>query len=256
MGIIRKIVSPKTDKVSWQIDYLDPDKIRIRKTFNKKKEAEAELGKRVSLIAENRYLDVKKEYTTTLAELIAKYEENFKHQPSWFDKQRYLNNFKDKFGKNALLSYIRYVDLETYKTELTNKPVYKMVAKTTQKGRRVVRETRQRKESTINREMSCIRHMFKKAVEWEMVEQSPFDRGQSLLLKENNQRLRFLTEDEIKRLLDNCPPYLKDIVECDINSGMRRGEILSLEWEQIRNGLIYLRSISPRPKLKIRDKFP
>jgi len=38
----------------------------VRKSFKKKKDAVAELGKRVSLIAEGRYLDVKKEYKTTL----------------------------------------------------------------------------------------------------------------------------------------------------------------------------------------------
>ena len=54
---------------SYQIDYFDPNGKRIRKSFMKKKDAEAELGKRVSLIAENRYLDVKKDYKTTLGEL-------------------------------------------------------------------------------------------------------------------------------------------------------------------------------------------
>ena len=39
---------------SYQIDYVDPDRKRVRQSFRKKKEAEAELGKRVSLIAENR----------------------------------------------------------------------------------------------------------------------------------------------------------------------------------------------------------
>jgi Uri superfamily endonuclease len=39
---------------SWQIDYTDPKGKRIRKAFKKKKEAEAELAKRVSLIAEGR----------------------------------------------------------------------------------------------------------------------------------------------------------------------------------------------------------
>ena len=38
MGSVRKIVSPKTVKVSWQIDYLDPDGKRIRKNFKKQKE--------------------------------------------------------------------------------------------------------------------------------------------------------------------------------------------------------------------------
>ena len=88
--------------------------------------------------------------------------------------------------------------------------------------------------------MSCLHHIFAKAVEWEMIEQSPFDRGKSLILKENNARLRFLTNEEIPKLLNNCQPYLRDIVECALNTGMRRGEILGLKWSQIRNGFIYL----------------
>lgn len=64
MATIRKRTSSKTGKVSWQIDYFDPTGKRVRQSFKKKKDAEAELGKRVSLIAENRYLDVKKDYTT------------------------------------------------------------------------------------------------------------------------------------------------------------------------------------------------
>jgi len=73
-----------------------------------------------------------------------------------------------------------------------------------------------------------------------MMEKSPFDKGKSLMLKENNKRLRFLTEPEIKKLLDACPGHLRDIVECALLTGMRRGEIFSLKWDQIRNGFIYL----------------
>ena len=52
--------------------------------------------------------------------------------------------------------------------------------------------------------------------------------------------MRFLNEDEIPKLLDACPGYLRNIVECALNTGMRRGEILGLKWSQIRNGFIYL----------------
>jgi hypothetical protein len=45
MGTVRKLVSPKTSKVSWQIDYLDPDGKRIRKNFQKQKDAKAHLTK-------------------------------------------------------------------------------------------------------------------------------------------------------------------------------------------------------------------
>ncbi len=40
--------------VTWQIDYTDPEGKRVRRNFKKKKDAEAELGKRVSLIAEGK----------------------------------------------------------------------------------------------------------------------------------------------------------------------------------------------------------
>lgn len=84
-----------------------------------------------------------------------------------------------------------------------------------------------------------IRHMLIKAVEWEMLETSPHTKGKRLILKENNQRLRFLTESEIEALLKVCAPHLKPIVEMALFTGMRRGELLSLKWEQIRRGFIY-----------------
>jgi len=212
---------------TYQIDYFDPNGKRIRKSFKKKKDAEAELGKRVSLIAEGRYLDVKKEYKTTLKDVLSKYEENYKNQASFkTGKIHYLENFKEYFGESTLLANIRYLNLETYRNHLRDK---------------ITKNKTIRSDASVNREMSCLHHIFTKAVEWEMIEQNPFSKGKSLILKENNKRLRFLNEDEIPKLLDACPAYLRDIVECALNTGMRRGEILSLKWDQIRNGFIYLK---------------
>jgi len=209
---------------SYQIDYFDPTGKRVRMSFKKRKEAEAELGKRVSLIGEGRYLDVKKDYTTTLKELLTKYEENYKQQASYQNWKKFcFENFKKYFGEDTRLANIRYVHLETYRNHLRNK---------------LTRHKTVRTDASVNREMSCLHHIFTKAIEWEMVEKNPFDRGKSLILKENNKRLRFLTEQEIGKLLKECPKYLKPVVECAINSGMRRGEILSRKWSQIRIGLI------------------
>lgn len=211
---------------SWVIDYFDPTGKRIRKTYKKRKDAEAELGKRVSLIAEGRYLDVKKECKTTLGELTGKYAENYQNQSSFqIAKRHYLENFGEYFGKNTLLVNIRYMNLESYRNYLRQK---------------ITKNKTIRSDASVNREMSCLHHIMSKAVEWEMIEQSPFDKGKSLILKENNMRMRFLTEDEVTKLLDECPDYLYNIVECALNTGMRRGEILPLKWNQIRNGFIYL----------------
>jgi len=223
---IRKRVGKKG--VSWQIDYLDPSGRRVRQSFKKRKDAEAELGKRISLMAEKRYLDIKKDYTTTFGELINKYTENFKHQKSFSSaKGCYLPTFKKHFGEHTLLTNIRYVDLVTYQTALRT---------------RLTKAKTIRTVAAINREIQCLSNLFRKGVEWEMIEQNPFDRGAKLTLKENNKRTRFLTDEEIERLLSECKrsPHLHHIVFCALNTGMRRGEILGLKWEQIRNGFIYL----------------
>jgi len=93
--------------------------------------------------------------------------------------------------------------------------------------------------------------MFTKGVEWEMTEQNPFDKGKTLFIKENNQRMRFLTEDEIDCLLNRCYPLMRNIVECALNTGMRRGEIIGLKWDQIRNGFIYLKETKTKEPRQI-----
>ena len=187
MGTVRKIIN-KSGKASWQIDYIDPAHKRIRQTFKKKKDADAELGKRVSLIAEKRYLDVKREYKTTFKELVDKYEENFKTQASFQTaKQFFIEKFNRYFGEETLLSNIRYVDLETYRNNLRQE---------------LNKHNRIQSVASINRELSCLRHMFKKAVEWDMIDSNPFEKGSSLHEKENNHRLRYLDVGEINKLLE------------------------------------------------------
>jgi len=224
---------------SWQIDYLDPTGKRVRQSFRKKKDAVAELGKRISLIAEKSYLDIKKDYKTTFGELLAKYEENFKHQASFEKYKKFcIENFKAHFGEDTLLSNIKYINLETYRNQL-------------RQG--LTRNGTLRADATVNRAMACLRHIFTKAVEWDMIERNLFEKGKSLLLKENNRRIRYLAEEEIERLLKECRPkkHLYRIVVCALNTGMRRGEILSLKWSQIRNGFIYLEKTKTKERREI-----
>jgi len=236
----RKVQSRcRCDSPAWryQIDYYDPTGKRIRKDFEKKKDADAELGKRVSLKAEKRYLDVKKEYKTTLGQLIEKYRENFQQQAGYESGKKYwLKNIKEYFGEDTLLANIRYVDLETYRNHLKQKPTKSGTV---------------RADGTVNREMACLSHLFSKGVEWEMVEQSPFEKGKSLQVKEDNERLRYLEEDELQRLLAECPKHLRRIVVCAVNTGMDRGEILKLKWEQVHKGFIHLGVYKTRPARKI-----
>jgi integrase len=234
----------KCDSPSWryQIDYYDPAGKRIRKDFKKKKDAETELAARVVSIGDGSYFEKAKTYETTFEELVEKYIENFEHQRSFKRSKSYMIEELKKEFKGYRLKNISYLNLETYRNKLRNT---------------LTIHGKVRTDATVNRYMACLRHMLAKAVSWDMVDRNPFDKGESLQLKENNQRLRYLTEEEIERLLAECPTkapprkkgkftqgpqaiYLRDFVTIAVNTGMRKGEILSLKWDQIRGDFVYL----------------
>jgi len=51
-----------------------------------------------------------------------------------------------------------------------------------------------------------------------------------------------MSQKECKELINACEPHLKPIFVTALNTGMRRGEILNLKWENVdlRHDFIYL----------------
>lgn len=234
---------------SWQIDILLPTgakdedgkeiRERHRKTFSKLKDARAEHDKLGTLVREKRYLDVKKEYLTTLKELVDHYRDAFQGQSSYAtNKKSYLKNFLEFFGEDTRLSDIGYLQTVNYKNKLTSK--------VNQFGRTA-------KDASVNHELTCLHHIFSMAVEWGLMDKSPFDGKRGWLIKSDNSRKRYLMEDEISRLLGECRPkkHLYHIVVTALNTGMRKTEILTLKWDQIRNGFIYLQKTKTKMKREI-----
>jgi len=228
---------------NWYVDYYEGNGKRVRKMVGPKKtDAKAYLGKMEAAKRENKLFDVKKEYNYTFEELLEKYIETCREQKYFRDKKYYIPALKSAFD-GRLLSEIGPYDLEKFKNERKKTPVKNAVEKIPA-GRNIrdntVKLPKQRSNADVNRILSTLRHMFSKAVEWEMVEKSPFSKVKRLFYKENNNRLRFLTEYEEERLLFYCKDHIRPIVITALNTGMRRGEILSLTWPQVRNGFIYL----------------
>src|SRR5260370_39219788 len=85
--------------------------------------------------------------------------------------------------------------------------------------------------ATVNREVTVIKHMLKRAVAWEYLSANPVASVKAL--KEPSGRTRFLSLEEIERLLAACERaqvhhYLRPFVVVALNTGMRRNEILGL----------------------------
>lgn len=99
------------------------------------------------------------------------------------------------------------------------------------------------KNSSCNKVLTILKHMFSKAVEWDMVESETLKRVRKVkLLRDDSKRLRYLSIEECQTLINSCDPHLKPIVITALNTGMRKGEILNLKWDNIdlRHGFILL----------------
>jgi excisionase family DNA binding protein len=88
--------------------------------------------------------------------------------------------------------------------------------------------------ASINRELSCLKCVLNRAVEWGRLESNPIVRMKKF--KEPEPKDRILSGEEIRRLLAACAPHLRPIVLTALCTGLRRSEILTLPWRQVDLG--------------------
>jgi len=99
------------------------------------------------------------------------------------------------------------------------------------------------KPATVNLMMGRLRHMFNRALDWEILSESPMKRIK--FLRANNARLRYLSIEECGRLLAGCGvDHMRGIITVALHTGMRLGEILNLQHADIdfRTGVLTVRN--------------
>ena len=93
-------------------------------------------------------------------------------------------------------------------------------------------------EVGANRVLSRLRHIFNWAIAEGYVEQTPFKRNGvtvfRLTASAETPRHRRLDPGEEEGLLGAASPWLRDLVTAALETGCRRGELLSLQWSQVR----------------------
>ncbi|MDG6026865.1 MAG: site-specific integrase [Candidatus Brocadia sp.] len=202
--------------------YDDGHGITVRESAKTTSQREAEylLNCRHKAVREGKFLDLKKIKNCKLVELAQDYLKWSERQRVYETKKYWIPQLIEVFG-NLNVSDLNPKIIEQWQSERLKK----------------------NKPSTVNRLTTCLKHMVNKGVECGMASEETLKAVRKIkLLKGENKRLRYLTIEELQRLLDCCHQHLKPIVLVAVHTGMRKGEILNLKWDQVdlRNNLILL----------------
>jgi len=143
---------------------------------------------------------------------------------------------KDYFGKKKLRS-ITHGDIVRFRATRLKTPTVR---------------NKPRSITSVNRELEVLRKMLNVALREGWIIRNPFARGDVLISKsDEQQRERILTKEEEERLLHACTgkkEHLRPILICAIDTGMRRGEILKLKWEDVgfQEGVITIQAFNTK----------
>jgi len=211
MGVIR------TKNGVWKLDYRLPDgtgtegrgtRIKKKTQIQNRRGAEAEWAKMKTELLENPSLArlQKGSFSELCSEYLAYSKTN---KASWKADRSRLKNMLQFFGDNLPINKITSQLVERYKSQRLS-----LV-----------------KASTLNREISLMKHLMRKAVEWGYLSVNPTEGIKQL--REENKMLRFISMNEWQRLHFVADDHLRLILELGFYTGMRRSEIRNLKWTHV-----------------------
>jgi integrase len=196
---------------NWYIDYYVKGQ-RKRKRIGRSKKLALQVLQDVQLkIAKNEYLGIHAEKKVLLKEYVKQY---LAFSEANKTKSSYT---RDTISTAHLVSFFKGKYLFEINSQMIEK--YK-IFRLEKVG-----------PASINRELACLKHMYTKAIEWGYIKENPAKNVK--LLKEPPGRLRYLSPEEVERLLDNCMDHLRPIVLTAVNTGMRKREVLNLKWADV-----------------------
>jgi excisionase family DNA binding protein len=210
--ILRKT---KNKEVSFYIDYqIEGRRVRkVLKGISTRAEAVKALNSEVAAALQGKFPWKAKNLRMTFLEMADLFLEKYSkvNKRGWKKSDRvYLKKLKAFFGGKKLADISAQM-IEEYKQKRLSDGL---------------------KKSSVNRELSCLRKIFNVAIAWGYASDNPVTKVK--FFSENGfLRTRVLTEEEEVKLLDACPSYLKQMVIFALHTGMRKGEILNLKWQDV-----------------------
>jgi integrase len=218
-----KIPGQRTKRKAWGFTaQINGKQVRRYKAEWTQDDAEAELAKALLQIESPK----PKSHGITLAQATDRYLASKARKRTIGSDRRQLDLLKAEFGAETPLAEITASRISDYKA--------KRLAAVRKIGEGETAVERRLTAAAVNRPLALLRHLLRLAhEEWEAIENVPRIR----LEKEPQGRLRWLTQEEITRLLEACAKSknkeLRAAVMIALNSGLRRGELLGLTWERV-----------------------
>jgi integrase len=205
----------KKQGVYW-IDYYVNGRRKRERIGPDKRLAETVLKKRQVAIAEGKYLDKRRVPRCTFHELAALYLTWARtHHQGFAPTQSRVKRLQAAFGPYQLKA-ITPLMVDTYLAKRAN----------------------ERKPASVNKESKLLHHLFKKGMEWGQSIENPVTHVRPLRV--NNRRLRYLSQEEMGRLLTVADACLRPMVITALHTGLRRGEMFALTWPEVdfRHGVV------------------
>lgn len=202
----------KRGNMYWCDFRVDSKRYRLSTGKIRRREAEVFLDNKKREAKEGNLADVLTLKEFKVVELANEYSDFVKHQKSYkISKQFFINEIVNVFG-HLKIRNLGVLSIEQWQSKRLEKS----------------------KPATVNRITGCLKHMIGKGQEWAMVREETAKAIKGVKpLKEDSNRLRFLSIEQCQILVDCCDEHLKPIVTVALHTGMRRGEILNLKWDQV-----------------------
>ncbi len=158
----------------------------------------------------------------SFSELLNKYLEFTAGRLKSHDRLKSFTNTLNKYFSKKSLTDFTVLDVENMQSDIIKRDL---------------------SVSYANRLTAVLKRMFKKALEWDLIDDGVYKRIRAVkLLKGEIKRLRYLSEEETERLINACSKEIRPIVITALNTGMRKSEIFNLTWDRVdlKNRIILL----------------
>lgn len=87
--------------------------------------------------------------------------------------------------------------------------------------------------ATVSKELGVLKSAYGRAMRWDWATTTPF-RGLALN-QEGEARMRWLTDDEAARLVGAAAPWLRDFILVGLDTGLRRSNLVGLQWNWLHD---------------------